>query len=606
MATSTGDINLQPAAIEWRGDRCYAPQFEDVYGNVDAVGEVHRVFLSPTRILDAAQHWSRVAVGELGFGTGFNFVVTAAAVLKIPGTRLHFVSAEKHPLAYDDWQTVRALHGESFPLYHALATHPLPILPGWHRRVFAQGRIVLSVFHGDASVALEELVSRQKQSFDAWYLDGFTPARNPEMWSLELLQNLARTCHRGATVATFSAAGLVRRRLQQAGFAVRKLDQRPYKRESLAGELITGRKRDSGVSQQSVQIVGAGLGGATMARHLAEQGIEVEVIDPHGVATGASSIPAALLHGRLLGDGSPTATHRVTAYHYAEANLATVPGVTSMPVVQLAGPNLSIAKMTRTADAYHGRSAFHQYWLSLVEQTSLKRMGISGHELALLFPSAKLVDLGTTTRALLGHRNIRILPPVAATLAEVLSPPAHGTHAQILCSGLAAVEHAPEASLEIAPVYGQIDELETRSKSRNLAIVGNGYWIPRAGRTFIGATYEYQPWSPDKATQQNIASNEAYLTEPCRPLNHFRGVRAVTSDRMPIVGPLSPGRWIATAHGSMGTTSAPLAAAIICAELMGWISPVPTTVSAALAPARFKHRQARRGQLHNGKKKRSS
>ena len=599
MVTVTSEGLVHPARIEWRGNQCYAPQYADVYGRADAAAEARSVYIQPSAIVARAAQFARVMVGELGFGTGLNFVATAAAITAAERhAYLHFVSIEKHPLRFDDWQHLRALRAREFPLYEALATHPLPLTRGWHRRVFCAGRVVLSVYHGDAMEALADLNARQRQSFDAWYLDGFTPQRNPELWRADLLRLLADTCHTGTRVATFTAAGEVRRRLQAVGFEVSKVDQRPHKRESLVGEFVGNRPRPTPLTTRHARVFGAGFGGATLAHHLAQQGIAVDVIDPRGIATGASCIPAALLHGRLLGDNSPTANHRSHAFHYARAYMTGIPGTSQMPVVQRSGPNMSVAKLERIAAAYQAHDRWHHYWLKYLPGPALAHYNLHSQEPGLLFPSARLVDLPKATRALLDHSNIRI-----RTAPDEI-PSATSSSVDVICSGLAATEHVAASTLEIAPVPGQIDQLANVRNHGLVAVVGNGYFVPRARTAFVGATYEYQPWSSTQASTHNISNNTDLLPPGARSIGQFRGTRAVTSDRMPVVGRLDEATWIATAHGSMGTTSAPYAAALVAAELCGWLPPADPAVMSALAPGRFAERQRRRGKLVNGRKSR--
>ena len=101
-------------------------------------------------------------------------------------------------------------------LAQALADAPMPLIPGWHQRRFADGRVLLSVYHGTAETMVEALARSESGAVDAFYLDGFAPDRNPAMWSPALFEQLTRCAGTGSTVATFTAAGAVRRGLAAA------------------------------------------------------------------------------------------------------------------------------------------------------------------------------------------------------------------------------------------------------------------------------------------------------------------------------------------------------------------------------------------------------
>ncbi|MBT8415639.1 MAG: tRNA (5-methylaminomethyl-2-thiouridine)(34)-methyltransferase MnmD [Boseongicola sp.] len=199
--------------IEWRGNVPIATQFEDPYFSLEnGLAETGHVFLAgnglPERFCDGFQ------VAELGFGTGLNFLATWAAWRASGvGGVLGFTSFELFPMDAEDM--ARAL--SVFPAVSELA--------GGLIEARAQGLLAfeapdvrLEIIAGDA----RREVPRWGGAADAWFLDGFAPARNPELWEPELLFEVARHTHVGGTAATYSAAGAVRRGLTQAGFEVER------------------------------------------------------------------------------------------------------------------------------------------------------------------------------------------------------------------------------------------------------------------------------------------------------------------------------------------------------------------------------------------------
>ena len=153
----------------------------------------------------------------------------------------------------------------------------------------------------------------------------------------------------------------------------------------------------------------------------------------------------------------------------------------------------------------------------------------------------------------------------------------------------------------MAAVAGQIDVVNPSGIPANIntPILGNGYLAPADGKLAAGATYEYRDWAPDAARERNLEQLAAadYFWQAS-----YRGVRSVSSDRTPIAGQLTDldgqrqqDRYVSTGHGSMGTVSTHYCAALITALITGEFAPMSPVIQRALAPLRFRQRQARRG-----------
>lgn len=610
---------LIPARLHWNGDQPRSRQFSDIYHAPDGAAEVQRVFVEPQRLTERFARIQGVfTVGELGFGTGLNFAVIAQRLLEHASRdlRLHFVSVEKHPIAHSDFARLASRRSRALPIYTELMHLYPPALPGWHRRHFAGGRIMLSIYFGDGEAGLKDIAGRQSRTVDAWLLDGFAPDRNPELWSDSLWCAIAQLSGAGTTIATFSAVGSVRRALTDAGFAMRKVDQLPHKRHSLAGTFEPDRVAQS-TSTRSVVVIGAGLAGVATARQLAERGITVSLID--AASAPPNRMAATLLHCRLLPDGGLPARQRALSYLYSSHWYASSPVVSpATGVLQFPGTTMNEQRLELAAAAY----AHTGNWLVPVDATTASSLaGLPVRQGALFFPHGRTLNLQLLCQDLIQHPLIDFRTGVAAR--SIVTHPDRAmvtTTADtlycdqiVLCTGVGTNNFDQARYLELLPVWGQIDRI-TPDQLPVIPMVGEGFMIPLASDYGIGATYEHKPWSNDAATEFNLRRFDHWwhsLTgrhAARRAVESLRGTRAVTSDRLPIVGALFdasgvrvPRLLVNTGHGSQGTVSAPFAAECIASEVVGEFAPCSRTEIETSTSLRFRNRQARRGARHGGR-----
>lgn len=304
------------ADLQWteKGEP-YSGRFGDIYfSSEDGIAESRHVFLDGN---DLPGRWRggacrRFGIGETGFGTGLNFLLTWQAWLALPSPRprLQYISIEKFPLDRADLARALAPWESLAPLAEQLLAHWPGRLPGQHRLVFEDGVITLDLWWEDIAAALPDLAAHGP-CIDAWYLDGFAPARNAAMWEERLYPAIAALSCPGASFATFTAAGQVRRGLAAAGFEVRKVPGFGRKRESLVGRFgaapggcdVAGTPWDlpatSPPEAVSAIVIGAGLAGCATARALARRGIRVQLLERGHLAGGASGNAQGVLYTRF-------------------------------------------------------------------------------------------------------------------------------------------------------------------------------------------------------------------------------------------------------------------------------------------------------------------
>ena len=285
---------IQPANLEFNAEGTpVSRDFDDVYfSNDNGLEETRYVFLGGNRITErfAAHSHPLFIVAESGFGTGLNFLTLWQAFAAFRATqpdvtlqRLHFISFEKFPLSRDDLTAAHQHWPELAEFAGQLQVQwPLP-LAGCHRLLLDEGRVTLDLWFGDINELTDQLDESLNQKVDVWFLDGFAPAKNPDMWTPKLFNAMARLARPGGTLATFTSAGFVRRGLQEAGFTMQKCKGFGRKREMLRGvmeqtlalpTLMPWFSRQ-GSKKREVALIGGGIASALLSLALLRRGWQV-------------------------------------------------------------------------------------------------------------------------------------------------------------------------------------------------------------------------------------------------------------------------------------------------------------------------------------------
>ncbi|KZL17289.1 tRNA 5-methylaminomethyl-2-thiouridine biosynthesis bifunctional protein MnmC [Pseudovibrio axinellae] len=220
--------------LEWDDANVpFASQFGDTYySKAGGLGEARYVFLQGNRLPDRLKGTGSFHIAELGFGTGLNFLVTLELLLSLPEAeraKLTYVSFELYPMevaeiekALSQWPELKSLTDKLLAVWNPQ--------PGWNPITIDGVRLLLGV--GDA----REMLPTLSIPIDAWFLDGFNPARNPELWERELMLAIGEKTTVGGTFGTYTAAGWVRRNLQTAGFDVERIKGYGTKRQMMVGQ----------------------------------------------------------------------------------------------------------------------------------------------------------------------------------------------------------------------------------------------------------------------------------------------------------------------------------------------------------------------------------
>ncbi len=305
----------ESSPLEWDADGApRSRRFGDIYfSREDGLAESRAVFLQGCGLPTAWQGRSRFVVGELGFGTGLNI----AALLELwrreraPGQQLHIFSIEAWPITAGEARRALSAWPDISEAAEALTGAWPGRARGFHRVNLPWGATLdLAVMEAG------EALAQWDGAADAWFLDGFAPAANPQIWRDEVLSLVAAKSRPGARAATFTVAGQVRRGLEAHGFEVAKRPGHGRKRERLEA-VLAGPQAAEEAPPPRVVIVGGGIAGAALARAFTALGVSPALVEAKALGAGASGNPSALVMPRLDAGGGDAA--RLHAQAFARA-----------------------------------------------------------------------------------------------------------------------------------------------------------------------------------------------------------------------------------------------------------------------------------------------
>ncbi|MFM9383419.1 bifunctional tRNA (5-methylaminomethyl-2-thiouridine)(34)-methyltransferase MnmD/FAD-dependent 5-carboxymethylaminomethyl-2-thiouridine(34) oxidoreductase MnmC [Pseudomonas sp. UV AK001] len=568
------------AQLDWDDQgRPRSRVFDDVYfSDQSGLDETRYVFLEQNRLAErfaALPAGGRLVIGETGFGTGLNFLCAWQLFEQhaVASARLHFVSVEKYPLSPADLQRALALWPDLKPLSDQLLKHYVAIHQGFQRIVLGNGRVTLTLLIGDA---LEQLPQLDGQ-IDAWFLDGFAPAKNPEMWTAELFAELARLAAPGSTISTFTSTGWVRRLLNAAGFKMKRTPGIGHKWEILRGEFLGWPEdvplpaadkpwfaRPAPVTgERRALVIGAGLAGCATAASLAARGWQVSLLERHaGVAQEASGNPQGVLYLKLSAHGTALSQLIVSGFGYTRRLLETLQRGTDWDdcgVLQLAFNEKERERQAQLA------AAFPEDLLQWLDQPEAQaRAGISLAHGGLYYPEGGWVHPPALCQAqsaqpgitLLTHQDAIELRKVDSQWQAFDGDRMIATAPVVVLAGAAEIKRfAQSAELPLKRIRGQITRLAQTEDSQTLATVvcAEGYVAPaRLGEHTLGASFDFNNDDLTPTIAEHLG-NLAMLEEISEDLvlrlhikdqdpEHLEGraaFRCTSPDYLPIVGPLA-------------------------------------------------------------------
>jgi tRNA 5-methylaminomethyl-2-thiouridine biosynthesis bifunctional protein len=573
-------------------------RYDDVYFSREGgLEEARGVFLAGCGLPEAWASRRQFTVAELGFGTGLNI----AALLDLwrrrrpAGGHLSIFSVEAEPLTPAEAGRALAAWPELRPVTDLLLARWPGRRAGFHRTDLPELHATLDVAVMDAAAAL----AAWDGAADAWMLDGFSPAKNPEMWSPPLMRLVADRSAPGATLATYTVAGGVRRALAEAGFAVERRPGVGGKRQRLEARCPG---RPSSATAPRVAIVGAGVAGASLAQALHALGVQARLFEARCPGAGASGNPSALVTPRLDAGLGPAARLHAHAFSRAVRLYHGLPGVVvARGVLQLEVQESDARRFAKIAAS----DLFEPGALALVGPEAVSEAMGEPAPGALRLADALVIDPAAVLTAWLDGVAAAHVAGVermdeAWWLLDNNGRALAEADAVCLASGAELRDLWPQAP--ILPVRGQL----SWAPGGSAAAAWGTYVAPAAGgHVVFGATHDRGVTDATSSAEddaRNLAALGARLPALARRVaeGDIRGraaIRATTPDRMPLAGEIGPGLYVLGGFGSRGFALAPSLSEHLAAVILGAPSPLPSTLAPVVAPGRFAERTGRRGRL---------
>ena len=584
-----------------------ADHFDDVYfSNDSGIDETQHVFVAGNDLAERWQQWRNptFVIAETGFGTGLNFLVAMRAFNEFrsanpdhPLKRLYFITTEKFPLPQQDMQ--RAL--EAFPALKdeadALASlYPMG-LEGCHRLHFDNHSTTLDLWIGDVHELLPQWHCPVDGLIDAWFLDGFAPSKNPDMWTDALFSQMARLSKTGTTFGTFTAAGIVKRGLAGVGFTIKKRNGFGRKRDMLTGvfnqdnENVQHKLRlpagpyyryanDSLDKTSKVAVVGSGLAAATACLALVKRGISTTLyFDGDTLASGASGNPQGGFYPQLHSEASIASRIQAHSFLYArQAYDHTIEHVKACGLADVAHDFCGVIQLNfndKVAERQNKLAAADVWPETLIKPVDSKEVsdianlplpysglyiGLGGWLSPPQLVTAMIEEALQSGKLTLKPNHTYVSHEAVETTKQRVQIRFNLDSAEneevitadhlILTLGAGAVNASDFDSLSLRPVRGQVEAIPTQMpiEQLNTVLCHKGYMTPVfEGRHALGSTYVKNDLSTDARsdeTEMNLATHEQALanTDIVQALQHDGKARAATRlgspDHQPVVGAL--------------------------------------------------------------------
>ena len=612
------NYRLDEAMVSERDGVLRANDYDDVYFAArDGLAESRYVFLDGAGFAEKLQSQKHLTIAETGFGSGLNFLAVLDVLQKFPDCQIDYISFESRPLPAG----VIARTHAGFPCLAAQSAKLLnnlpPRWPGVHLCHFNLGQARLHLHYGLA----EDCLAQSRFCADIWFLDGFAPAKNPDMWSDAVLAHIGRLTRAGGRLASFTAARMVCDGLSAAGFVISKKPGFGDKRDMITGiktDVKTGvkpsiqtvpaspKKKPPEKTAPHVGIIGGGISGASVAAGLRHRCIAATILDAGPrLATAASGNRLALQTPRLSVDHN--AASQLSACCLAYAAKCSDQAVASIAdkVVSLDWPEREASRQDKFRRQYWPYDLLRAGDASAAAVSAGMAMPTGGvvHDYGRVIDPARLCHhLAGDTPTIFDAEITQISRRDMALILDIKDGRQYAFDVIVLATGASLPDILTLLSIDgvrIDITSGQVSHIPEQPALADLqaGLSFGGYLTPsHNGFHELGATFDRS--GCDNFDDAAFAHNRNLLPPALKQLfGHLDSAegrisqRASTPDRNPVVGRLDDGIYVLGAVGARGFTLAPLLGEYLAAEIAAMPNCLSHHMQATLDPFRFRLRR---------------
>jgi tRNA 5-methylaminomethyl-2-thiouridine biosynthesis bifunctional protein len=588
--------------IIWKDSLPYSNVYQDRFFQDDAVSEITNIFIEPNQLLARIKNGSQIHIGELGFGFGLNFLVTAKFWLENKNLNSHILEY----LAIDEALPTKAQIlkiVDNFPELQKICNIFLqsydPFHNDSHRIFFPSLKIRLTLIQNDVELGLKNLLGFKNNQISAWYLDGFDPSKNKSMWSNSVFQYMKFLSTKDATFGTFTSAGFVKRGLKKFAFEVEKVKGYGMKRHKLIGWKSMGNPdiNTESSKKKKIGIIGSGIAASSAAYAAAQNGADIEIFESaDGIAAGASGNPVAALYPRFSINNSPYSFLTAQSYFFAEKLYSQMPNAYMQTGLLFSHSNDYQAQWIEEMKHLNRNDLFE-----IIDIEKMKKVyGFESH--GLLVKKGGYLFPNLICKELLTHPNVKISYNYCFKnwLKNKSKIDIHFSNQEkksgfdelIIANGPGLEQYL--CGLKISK--GQLVGLKGNQQiNLDLPLNSAGYILPEVdGVTWIGSTHEREFKNIDvcyeagykliEKTNKNFNLGFTGAENMLMTANF----RVGSKDRLPIAGKIEDKIYVIGSLGSRGFSLAPLLGEFVASQINNSPSPISSGIALAIDPLRFK------------------
>ena len=588
--------------IIWKDSLPYSNVYQDRFFQDDAVSEITNIFIEPNQLLARIKNGSQIHIGELGFGFGLNFLVTAKFWLENKNLNSHILEY----LAIDEALPTKAQIlkiVDNFPELQKICNIFLqsydPFHNDSHRIFFPSLKIRLTLIQNDVELGLKNLLGFKNNQISAWYLDGFDPSKNKSMWSNSVFQYMKFLSTKDATFGTFTSAGFVKRGLKKFAFEVEKVKGYGMKRHKLIGWKSMGNPdiNTESSKKKKIGIIGSGIAASSAAYAAAQNGADIEIFESaDGIAAGASGNPVAALYPRFSINNSPYSFLTAQSYFFAEKLYSQMPNAYMQTGLLFSHSNDYQAQWIEEMKHLNRNDLFE-----IINIEKMKKVyGFESH--GLLVKKGGYLFPNLICKELLTHPNVKISYNYCFKnwLKNKSKIDIHFSNQEkksgfdelIIANGPGLEQYL--CGLKISK--GQLVGLKgSQQVNLDLPLNSAGYILPEVdGVTWIGSTHEREFKNIDvcyeagykliEKTNKNFNLGFTGAENMLMTANF----RVGSKDRLPIAGKIEDKIYVIGSLGSRGFSLAPLLGEFVASQINNSPSPISSGIALAIDPLRFK------------------